>query len=776
MEKIAVIGRYLPQHCGIATFTTDLCQSLASQYPEATCFAVPVNDREEGYNYPARVRFEIRQNELTSYREAADFLNINKVDVVCLQHEYGIFGGPEGSHVLSLLRNLHPPLVTTLHTILQTPNPIQRKVMGEILDRSERVVTMSQKGIEFLREVYSVPEDKIDLIFHGIHDVPFTDPNFYKDLFGVEGKQLILTFGLLGRNKGIEHVIQALPQVLARCPNTVFMVVGATHPNVVRTEGESYRLSLQRLARQLGVAKNVIFRNRFVTLEELMEFLGACDIYVTPYLHREQITSGTLAYALGAGKAVVSTPYWHAEELLADGNGVLVPFASPDALAEALLGLLEDEPRRHAMRKRGYLYGRNMIWPVVAQNYLRSFERACQERFARPKLEIAARTLAEEKIDLPPLNLGHLRRLTDDVGILQHAIATIPNYTEGYTTDDNARGLVLTTLLEQLGAEWAGQTEDLASRYLAFLWHAYNPENGHFRNFMAYDRRWLEEFGSKDSHGRALWGLGTVLGRSRRVGLRRAAGRLFELTLPTAREFTDLRAAAFTLFALHDYLRNFSGDRAAQEVRQVLAERLSNAYEQNSSADWPWFEEKLTYANAVLPHALMVTGRAMNLAPMVDMGFAGLDWLLSIQTAADGHFVPIGNQGFYPRGGTPARFDQQPIEAHAAISACVEAYDLTGDERWQQQARRVFEWFLGRNDVGTSLYEPVTGGCCDGLSPEGSSYNQGAESTLAFLLSLVELRLLEHIVPPDRDLAAGNGLKGPFHAKLLLERLEVAGS
>jgi len=750
MKRIAVIGNYVPRQCGIATFTSDLCESFACQFPDTTCFAVPVNDREEGYEYPPRVRFELNEDDLTTYLQAADFLNVNKVDLVCLQHEFGIFGGPDGSHVLALLRELRTPLVTTLHTIPHRPSDTQQKVLGEILDRSDRLVVMSKKGEEFLRTLYEVPADKIDLIPHGIHDVPFTDPNFYKDNFGVEGKRVLLTFGLLGRNKGIEHVIRALPEVLEHFPDVAFMVVGATHPNVIRSEGESYRLSLQRLARDLRVERSVIFHNRFVSLEELMEFIGAADVYVTPYLSQDQITSGTLAYALGAGKAVISTPYWYAEELLADGCGILVPFASSDALAHAILHLLEEETERHAIRKQAYRAGRKMIWPAVARDYMQTFERACQERRARPRAVFSAKTLAEKHLELPTLNLGHLRRFTDDVGVLQHAIATVPNYSEGYTTDDNARALILAVYLEELGKEWSAQTGGLAARYLAFLWHAHNPQNGHFRNFMAYDRRWLEDRGSPDSHARALWGLGAVLGRSRQEGLRRAASRLFEMALPGVRDFPDLRPAAFALIALHDYLPHFSGDRAAQEVRTLLAERLFAAHQRCSSSEWPWFEEKLTYANAALPHALLLSGQSLKRCAWVEAALQSLHWLTTVQTSPAGHFAPVGNRGFYPRGGVLARFDQQPIEAHATVSACIGAYRATGDDRWRQEARRAFEWFLGRNDVGVSLYDPVTGGCCDGLSPEGASINQGGESTVSFLLSLTELRLLEQTLATDR--------------------------
>ena len=747
MNKIAVIGNYLPRQCGIATFTTDLCEAIASEFPNTSIFALPVNDRQDGYQYPPRVRFELTENDLTSYRQAADFLNINKIDAVCLQHEFGIFGGPEGSHILSLLQELRTPIVTTLHTILQNPSPVRREVLGEVIGLSDRVVVMSKKGSEFLKGVYGVPQAKIDLIPHGIHDVPFTDPNFYKDHFGVEGKFVILTFGLLSANKGIEYVVQALPGVLERYPKAVFLIVGATHPNVKTAEGETYRLSLQLLARELGVENNVIFHNRFVSLEELMEFISAADVYVTPYLNQEQITSGTLAYALGAGKAVISTPYWYAEELLGDGAGILVPFKAADALAEAMLHMLEDEAGRHAMRKQGYLFGRKMIWPEVARQYVSSLQRACQEHVRRPRVHFSAKTLGEKEMELPVLKLNHLQRLTDDVGLLQHAVGSVPNYWEGYTTDDNARGLALSILLEELGNEWISPARELPNRYMAFLWYAFNPETGRFRNYMGYDRRWTEEVGSQDSHGRALWGLATVLGRSRQDGLRQAASRLFEASVLAASDFNDLRPIAYTLIGVHEYLRPYRGDRSIQHIRSVLAERLFDAYEKNSTQNWPWFQEKLSYANAKLAHALLLCGRSMKRRGMLDAALTALRWLDEIQTAPDGHFSPIGNDGFYERGGQPARFDQQPIEAHAMVSACIAAYHATSEERWQQGARRAFEWFLGRNDLGTPLYDPTYGGCYDGLGPQGVNRNQGAESTLSFLMSVAELRLLQHIIP-----------------------------
>ncbi len=741
LRRIAFIGNYLPRQCGIATFTTDLCEAVAAVAPELSCIAVPINDRAEGYAYPARVRFEIAEEDLSAYRRAAEFLNINDVDVVCLQHEYGIFGGPAGSHVLTLLRELRVPVVTTLHTILREPSAEQRAVMEELTVLSDRLVVMTQRGKEFLQTIYGVPEAKIDLIPHGIPEVPFVDPNFYKDRFGVEGKTVLLTFGLLSRNKGIEYVIEALPAILERHPNVVYIVLGATHPHVRQYEGETYRLFLQRRARELGVEQQVIFYNRFVSNEELVEFIGAADIYLTPYLNREQITSGTLAYTVGCGKAVISTPYWHAEELLADGRGILVPFRDAAAIAKAVNRLLDDEIERHAIRKRAYLYSRHMIWPEVARCYLESFRRAREAGTSRTR--VAMPTLGQRPDELPMLKLDHLKRLTDDTGILQHATYTVPNYNEGYTTDDNARALIVAVLLDELESKSVPEAVELATRYLAFLWHAFNPETRRFRNFLAYSRQWLEEVGSEDSHGRALWGLGWVVGWSRRPGLWKLASRLFHAALPETLTFTSPRAWALTILGIQEYLRRFYGDRTAQQARETLADQLYQCYRANQHDDWCWFEDRLTYANAHLPHALIVAGQTAGRSDWVQAGLEALDWLVRVQQDDQGYFAPIGNDGFYVRGTTRPAFDQQPIEAHATVAACLEAYRLTHQIRWYREARRAFEWFLGRNQLGMPLYDPTTGGCYDGLHAGGVNENQGAESTLSFLLALLEMRRIE---------------------------------
>jgi glycosyltransferase involved in cell wall biosynthesis len=750
LKRIAFVGNYAPRQCGIATFTTDLCESMADEYKGTACIALPVNDTEAGYEYPPRVRFELTEKDIESYRRAADFLNINNVDMVSLQHEYGIFGGKAGEYILALLRELRMPVVTTLHTVLREPDPDQRRVLEDIVALSDRVVVMSQRGADFLQEVYHVPEEKISLIPHGIPDVPFVDPSFHKDLFGVEGKSVLLSFGLLSANKGIENVINALPAILAEYPNVVYIVVGATHPHVILNEGESYRLSLQWLAQEKGVEGNVIFYNRFVSPEELVQFISAADIYITPYLDAAQITSGTLAYTVGAGKAVISTPYWYAEEMLADDRGALVPFSDPQALANQVIDLLGNESKRHAMRKRAYLFGRDMIWPQVANQYMKTFERARADHRYIAAAEYAVKPLDKRAGDLPPLKLDHLRHLTDDTGIFQHAIFTIPNYREGYTTDDNARALLVSTLLEEVGNTDA---VDLANRYLAFTWYAFNTETRRFRNFMDYQRNWLEESGSDDSHGRALWALGTVLGRSNTPALHNMAGRMFQQSLLAILETTSPRAWAFGLIGIHEYLQRFAGDSRVSQVQKELAERLLRLYQHNRKDKWHWFEDKLTYCNAVLAHAMLLCGQSIPNPRMIEVGLEALHWLAKLQKseAGGGHFVPIGSNGFYPMGGERARFDQQPVEAQGMVSACLEAFRITGKKVWHREARLAFEWFLGRNDLHLPVYDPTTGGCRDGLHPDRQNENQGAESTLAFLQSLLELQLAKNIMITDED-------------------------
>ncbi len=751
-SRIAIIGNYLPRQCGIATFTTDLCDAVSSEFGTERLFALPVNDPESEYDYPERVRFELTEEELPSYERAAEFLNFTNVDLVCLQHEYGIFGGAAGSHILELLRKLRMPIVTTLHTVLRDPNPDQHRVMVEIAELSDRLIVMSQHSSEFLQNIFQVPTAKIDVIPHGVPNLAFVDPNFYKDRFGVGGQSVLLTFGLLSPNKGVETVIKALPRILSHNSNVTYIVAGATHPHIRKREGDKYRESLQALAKDLGVENNVIFHNRFVSPEEMLEFIGSADIYITPYKNEAQVVSGTLAYALGAGKAVISTPYWHAQELLDQRRGVLVPFNDQEAIAEQTIKLLENEAERHAMRKRAYLYSRNMVWKSVAQDYMRSFQRARAERMWNPRLPGPNPSGLDKIHNLPAVKLNHLCRMTDDTGMLQHAVFAIPNHHEGYSTDDNARALIVSILAQQLGTAGAAEARELGSRYLAFLWLAFNSANGRFRNFLSYERRWQESQGSEDSHGRALWSVGTAVNQTVDEGLRGLAGRLFELAVPVVLDFTSPRAWAFSLFGIQAYLDRFPGDRCAQRQRDVLADKLLNIYRVASAPGWNWFEESLSYSNARLPEALLLAGSRTSNEDWLAVGLESLEWLEEQQGCTiNGSFVPIGSHGFYSKGGEKARFDQQPVEACATVSACLQAYRATGDERWHKKAWAAFNWFMGDNDLKTPLYDITTGGCRDGLHPDRANENQGAESTLSFLMALLEMRQL-----PDVDVPVAN--------------------
>ncbi|OGS21374.1 MAG: glycosyl transferase family 1 [Elusimicrobia bacterium RIFOXYA2_FULL_40_6] len=749
IKKIVFIGNYLPRKCGIATFTETLYESIANQFHNINCFAIPVNDTKEGYDYPDCVRFEIREQEIDSYKRAADFININAVNIVSLQHEYGIFGGPSGVYILTLLKKLQMPVVTTLHTVLKNPNNEQRQVMEGLTELSDIFVVMTKRSADFLTDIYKVPENKVRLIPHGIPDIPFIDSNFYKDQFGLAGKFVLLTFGLLSPNKGIENVIQALPSIVKEYPNVVYVILGATHPNLVREEGEAYRLKLQNLAEELGVTKNVIFYNRFVTMEELKEFIVTADIYITPYLDEKQAVSGTLAYSFGAGNAVISTPYWHAAELLDEGRGILVPFNDPDAIAREVLGLVRDNNKRNTLRKNAFILGREMTWSNTGKLYMETFKEA---RLKHPTLiqkKLVLASLDQELPELPAFKLDHLYRMTDSTGIIQHATFNIPNLAEGYCTDDNARALILTIFLDELKEGDKTKLTDMATIYLAFLNSAFNDKTHRFRNFMNYNRTWVDEangVGSEDSHGRAIWALGTCIGRTTNAGFRNFANMLFEKSLQPICDFSSPRAWAFCIIGLHEYLRCFDGDRRVHQIRQTLAKKLFELYKVHSSEDWPWFESVVTYCNARLSHALILSGRWLENKEMLDSGLKSLEWLIKIQTSPKNRFRPVGSSGFYKQGEEISIADQQPVEALTMISACIEAFNTTGELMWYTEARKAFQWFMGRNDLDIPLYDSLTGGCRDALHVDRVNQNEGAESSLSFYSSLAELTTIQNML------------------------------
>ena len=748
-RRIVFLGDYVPRRCGIATFTYNLCEAVAAQEPDAKCSVIAVNDRPEGYDYPPRVGFEIHQKDQESYRLAADYLNENKADILCVQHEFGIYGGPAGSHLLALLDEVRMPVVATLHTVLHKPDAAQRHVMEKLIRRCSRIVVMARKGAEILRDTYKVPDSPIDIIPHGIPDVPFLGAETFKQTFGVEGKSVLLTFGLLGPGKGIEYAIRAMPGILKRHPQTVYLVLGATHPNLIATEGEKYRTHLEHLAEDLGVKEQVIFYNRFVSQEDLKSFIGATDIYITPYLNEAQITSGALSYVFGAGKAIISTPYWHACELLADDRGVLVPFRDSEAITQATCALLTDHARMERIRNSSYEASRASIWPAVARRYTETFEHAKSSIAESPEKSVRSTwDHATRPGKLPQIRLKHLAHMTDATGIFQHATYTVPNFHEGYCTDDNARAFILCNLLAHSSTPPPGEDlELLATRYLAFLAAAFDGSSGLFRNFMSHQRNWLERAGSEDSHGRALWAVGSGSSHATNTGHRLLSAQLFESAFPAIASFTSPRAWAFALVGLHEYEHSNTSSSELCQIRDQLIQQLIECWDRSADDEWQWFERRLTYANARLSHALIIFGDSLAHPRALEIGLTSLRWLAGIQKAPGGHFRPIGSNGFFERNRTRAEFDQQPIEAHSMVSACHAAYQVTHDEFWRKEAKRALQWFLGRNDLGITLIDAATGGCRDGLHQDRVNENQGAESTLAFLMALTETIAAEHSIP-----------------------------
>jgi len=738
LRTIGVIGNYLPRRCGIATFTTDLCDALTGRLKKSgDVFALAMNDIPECYDYPDKVRFEIRAAVPSDYIQAADYLNIKQTDAVILQHEYGIFGGPSGSHILRLARGLRMPVITTLHTVLKEPTEAQ-KLLGKDLGRiSDKLIVMSRRAVNMLKNIYGIPVSKIAFVPHGIPDVPFVDPSFHKDQFGVEGRKMILTFGLLSPGKGIELMIKAMPDIIARHPAAIYLILGATHPSVKRDSGEEYRQALKQMALKLGVTDHIMFIDRFVSLEELCQYISAADIYVTPYRNEEQIVSGTLAYALGVGKATISTPYWYAEEMLADDRGRLIPFEDPKSISREVTDLLDNDVKRDAMRKRAYQYCRKMVWSKVGQSYIDMIQSILDTQTKAPKPVPSGPLPVQIAEELPEVDLRHLRMITDDTGIFQHAVFATPERGHGYCSDDNARALIAVSLYHKLFQDES--IIPLAQTYLAFLLDAYNPETRRFRNFMSYDRKWLETQGSEDSHARVIWALGVALHEAPNDSILSLAMRLFSDALPAMESMTSPRSWAFALVGIHAYLARFGGDAAVRRVRARLAGKLKRAYKKGVTEQWPWFESEVTYANARLPQALLLSGQWVPDGKMVEYGLEMLEWLIKIQTNNEGYFSFIGNRGWFPKDGVMARFDQQPIEAMTTAEACIEAYRVTRDRRWINDAQRALDWFLGHNDLHAPLYNFKTGGCCDGLHPESPNENQGAESTLAWLLTLLNM-------------------------------------
>jgi len=718
--RMAMVGNFPPRRCGIATFTGDVYEALTTAYPDLVCDVYAMTDEGSTYAYPEEVKFELRQNALIDYADAARRINASGAEVVCLQHEYGIFGGAAGDFLLTLLDGVRVPVVTSLHTVLTTPDADQRRVMMRIIERSSRVIVMSRKGRDILREVYGAPAGKIAVVPHGVPDRPLVATDEIKPQFGLEGHDVLMTFGLLSPGKGIETMIRALPAVVAARPNALYLILGATHPHLVAREGERYRESLASLADELGVGDNIRFVNEYVDTPKLLEYLAAADVYVTPYPNEAQITSGTLSYAVSLGKPVISTPYWHAAELLADGRGVLTPFNDPAAMAAAAVDLLTQPDRLAAIRDKAYAAGREMIWSRLAEGFMGLF------RAVRSDNLVALHS--PSNMELPEPALGGIERMSDGVGIYQHGLISIPDRNHGYCVDDNARALMLMLRMERGGFEAPAR---LTTAYASFLHHAWNNDVGRFRNFMGFDRRWLEDVGSDDSFGRSFWAACYTAANALRDDMRIWGLKLAQGAMPRVGDFPHLRTNAFLILGLCELAKAKPSDEITNRLRELTG-RLTDALQTERTTAWVWFEPFLCYDNARLPEALIRAGEVLQDPRIQRAGLDALEWLCQMQTAPSGCFRPVGTGSFGVPYATPDAFDQQPLEAVATIEACDAAYAASQNSQWIDEARRAYAWYLGDNDLGVRMVQTEDGGCYDGLTPERANLNQGAESLLSF--------------------------------------------
>jgi glycosyltransferase involved in cell wall biosynthesis len=733
--KIAYISTYPPRECGIATFNQNLMHAINANFPKRKSlleggFVVALNDSENlhEYEYPGEVKYIIRQNHQKDYIRAANYINTSTADVCIMEHEFGIYGGESGIYILPLINRLEKPLISILHTILKEPSYVQRIIIREIAEQSSKIIVMSKRAVEFLTTIYDIPADKIQIIEHGVPDVEAPEVNPIKNLSQFKNHRVLLTFGLISRNKGLETVVKALPKIVEKHPDVMYVVLGNTHPGVIKNSGEEYRDHLKSLAAQLGVAKNLSFINKFVTEEELVDYLTACEIYVTPYLNEAQITSGTLSYAVGAGAAVVSTPYWHAQELLDHNRGRLFDFKDTDALADIVNELMDQDRLLKELKENAYEYGLHLRWPVTGAEFIKVAQESCRTHDFSEK--ILRNSIVDPEI-LPKFSLTHVIRLTDDTGIVQHAKYGIPNLKEGYCLDDNARALIMALMAYQRSK--SKEAFELLPVYLSYI-HYMQTDDGNFRNFLSFNREYLDEVGSEDSFGRTIWALGHLISCAASNSYREFALEIFQKSFPHFKALKHLRGMANTIIGVSLYLQVFPTDEGMVKELVVLTQPLLDAYDRNQAEDWQWFEEKMTYDNAILPLALLhsaeITGneKAKEIA-MKTMAF--LDKL----TLANGYLSPVGNEGWYHKGGEYPIFDQQAIETMAMVLMHFQAYQIFREPEYIEKMFLSYKWFLGENTLRAPLYDHETKGCCDGLLPTGINRNQGAESTLAYLIS-----------------------------------------
>lgn len=736
VTHVALLGNFLPRKCGIATFTTDTYQALRTRFPDVRVDVYAMDDHPGRYSYPAAVVAAVSQHDLAAYVDAGRAIADSGAQALWVQHEYGIFGGDAGGHVLSLIDRAGLPLIVTLHTVLEKPSPQERSVLEGLLRRAGKVIVMAERGREILMRTYGVSPKSISVIPHGVPDRPFAHPDLFKARFGWSGRRVILTFGLLAPGKGIETMIQAMPAVVARHPDAVYVVLGATHPNLVAHEGEKYRDSLKAQAAALGVGDNVAFIDAFVDHDDLIDYLQAADIYATPYLNPAQITSGTLSYAVGVGKAVVSTPYVHATEILADGHGVLVDFRDADAFGREINDLLGSERNISRLSERAYARGRTMIWSRVAEQAMEEIAAAVA---ARPR-RIASTSIADRV--LPP-DIAAVERMSDSTGMLQHAIYSVPDRRHGYCIDDNARALMLMTAMPDLDPVTRDKWTTIYASFVQFAW---NPEKRRFRNFMNFDRTWCEDEGSEDSNGRTIWALGVVARDAHEAKHRDWATAMFDSTASLALDLGSPRAQAFAMLGAAAMLHSSPGHRLATEILKRFPDQHLALLDAARRPEWGWFEIVLAYDNARLPEAMLRAGLALKRDDLIACGISTLEWIMEKQTAPQGHFRAVGSESFGRVYAEPLPFDQQPLEAVATVDACAAAFDATGDVRWMEEANRAYQWFLGANDLDLPLATQKDGGCFDGLMPGGLNRNQGAESILALQMASCAISGLSHRV------------------------------
>jgi glycosyltransferase involved in cell wall biosynthesis len=747
ITKLALIGNFLPRQCGLATFTTDVFQAMRARFPDVAVDVYAMDDHPGRYAYPPEVTATIAEQEFPAYLDAARRIEASGAQAIWLQHEYGIFGGAAGEHILALLDRTTLPLVVTLHTVLEAPDTDQRRVMEGLLRRAAKVVVMAEKGRDILTRVYGARPGQIAVVPHGVPDRPLVGADVFKHRFGWQDRQVVLTFGLLSPGKGIETVIEALPDVAAAHPDLLYVVLGATHPNLVAHEGEAYRDRLKALAAERGVADHVRFIDEFVVYDRLLDYLQAADIYCTPYRNPAQITSGTLSYAVGVGKPVISTPYVHAAELLADGHGVLVPFGDARGFAREIGRLLDDPVARRELSTRAYARGRTMIWPRLAEGMLSLTEESVAQRPRR--FPGRGRALAP----LTP-DLSAVERMSDATGMLQHSIYSVPDRRHGYCIDDNARALIL---MSQMPGLDPATRDKWTTIYAAFVQYAWNAEARRYRNFMRFDRQWSEEIGSEDSNGRAIWALGVTARDAEEAKHRDWATVLFDETASLALELQSLRAQSFAMLGAAAMLDAKPGHELALSILRKFPDTHLALLEEARRPEWQWFEIVLAYDNARLPQALIAAGRALGRQDLIDCGLSTLEWICSKQTSPEGRFRAVGTDSFHRPYADPMQFDQQPLEAQATVEACAQAYRATGDRRWVAEAERAYGWFLGANDLGLPLASQEDGGCFDGLMPTGLNRNQGAESILALQLASCAISALgadAQSVAGDRQAAA----------------------